>query len=336
MRNASSLLLTALLLLALGAVLGVAEEPADKSAKSAPQIKVTIGKETTYITRPLRPDGYPDYIAALNEFCGGGIARESNAAVLLQRAFGPRFVVRPEFFKALGIDVLPETGDYFQDPDVIIRQFVLAWPENERDAQCDVLDAEFDEALLYPWKAEEHPIVARWLLQNQKPLQLVLNATRCERKYFPVVPSGQPLDRITVEYDQRTRYVANALVTQAMLLTGQGDFDDAWQYLLACHRLARLAAQGPRFLVELLISNKIEQMATIGDAALLHCAKLPPKRLSEMRTDIELVAAVNERDRIRSTMASGLCIWMWFCTRRAGMPKCSTTIVATAENRWTR
>ena len=72
-----------------------------------------------------------------------------------------------------------------------------------------------------------------------------------------------------------------------MLLAGQGDFDDAWQYLLACHRLARLAEQGPRFLVELLISDKIEQMTMIGDAALLPYAKLPPKRLSEMRNDIE-------------------------------------------------
>jgi hypothetical protein len=284
MRNASSVLLTALLLLAFGTVLGVAEEPSDKFA---PKIKVPIGKETTYITQPLRPDGYPDYIAALNEFCSRGVTPETNAAVLLQQAFGPRFVVRPEFFKALGIDVQPEKGDYFQDPDVIIRQFVLAWPENERDAQCDVLDAEFDQALLYPWKAEEHPIVARWLLQNQKPLRLVLDATRYERKFFPVVPSGQPLNRIALEYDQRTRYVANALVTQAMLLAGQGDFDDAWQYLLACHRLSRLAAQGPRFLIEMLISEKIERMATVGDAALLHYAKLPPKRLSEMRTDIQ-------------------------------------------------
>ena len=199
MRNARSLSLTALLVLAFGAILGVAEEPSDKPT---PQTKVTIGKETTYITRPLRPDGYPDYVAALNEFCSRGVTGENNAAVLLQQASGrDSSLFGLSFLRRLGIDVLPETGDYFQDPDVIIRQWLLAWPENERDAQYDVLDVECDKALLYAWKAEEHPIVARWLLQNQKPLQLVLGATRCERKYFPVVPSGQPLDRITVEYD---------------------------------------------------------------------------------------------------------------------------------------
>ena len=30
-------------------------------------VLVTIGKDTTYITEPLRPDGYPDYFAALRE-----------------------------------------------------------------------------------------------------------------------------------------------------------------------------------------------------------------------------------------------------------------------------
>jgi hypothetical protein len=287
MRFTTSLSLSALLLFFVGAVLVFAAEPEEKSA---PKVKVTIGKQTTYITRPLRPDGYPDYVVALNEFCSRGVTPENNAAVLLQQAFGPRFVgpgIRAEFLKALGIDALPENGEYFQIPDGIIRQWLLIWPENERDMQYDVLDAEFDRAQIYPWKAEEHPIVVRWLLLNQKPLQLVLDATRRERKFFPVVPSGHPLNGIAVGYDQSTRAVANALVTQAMLLEGQGETDQAWQHLLACHRLARLAAQGPRFLIEMLISDQIERMATIGDAALLHHAKLPAKRFVEMQNDIK-------------------------------------------------
>ncbi len=35
-------------------------------------VLVTISKETTYITEPLRPDGYPDYIAALNQRASKG------------------------------------------------------------------------------------------------------------------------------------------------------------------------------------------------------------------------------------------------------------------------
>ena len=43
--------------------------PADKHAAqspSKPRVLVTISKETTYITGPLRKDGYVDYVAALN------------------------------------------------------------------------------------------------------------------------------------------------------------------------------------------------------------------------------------------------------------------------------
>ena len=37
---------------------------------------MTISKETTYITEPLRADGYPDYIAALNQRCSRGVTPE--------------------------------------------------------------------------------------------------------------------------------------------------------------------------------------------------------------------------------------------------------------------
>ena len=34
-----------------------------------PKLPFTISKETTYIVEPLDNDGYPDYVAALNERC---------------------------------------------------------------------------------------------------------------------------------------------------------------------------------------------------------------------------------------------------------------------------
>ena len=51
------------------------------SGKS-PGLLVTISKETTYITEPLRADGYPDYVAALNQRFSQGVTPENNAAVL--------------------------------------------------------------------------------------------------------------------------------------------------------------------------------------------------------------------------------------------------------------
>jgi hypothetical protein len=51
--------------------------------------KITISRETTYFTGPLRPDGYVDYLAATNEYCSKGVTPENNAAGPLIQAFGP-------------------------------------------------------------------------------------------------------------------------------------------------------------------------------------------------------------------------------------------------------
>jgi hypothetical protein len=89
------------------------KQSASPSAKSG--ARVTISKETTYITEPLRADGYPDYAAARNQLLRRGATPENNAAVLLWKAIGPKNIPkesRDEFFRMLAVPVLPETGDY--------------------------------------------------------------------------------------------------------------------------------------------------------------------------------------------------------------------------------
>ena len=80
------------------------------------RVLVTISKETTYITEPLRKDGYVDYVAALDQRFRRGVTPENNAAVLFWQAMGPREINpqhRDEYFKMLGIPPLPEKGDYY-------------------------------------------------------------------------------------------------------------------------------------------------------------------------------------------------------------------------------
>jgi len=69
------------------------KSPANKPDAQTPQkprVLVTISTETTYITEPLRKDGYPDYVAALDQRCRQGVTAENNAAVLFWKAVGPR------------------------------------------------------------------------------------------------------------------------------------------------------------------------------------------------------------------------------------------------------
>ncbi|MBT7255513.1 MAG: hypothetical protein HN882_10955, partial [Planctomycetaceae bacterium] len=52
-------------------------------------VLVTISKQTTRIVKPLKEDGYPDYIAALNQQFGRGVTAENNIAVTVWEAVGP-------------------------------------------------------------------------------------------------------------------------------------------------------------------------------------------------------------------------------------------------------
>ena len=93
---------------------GQSEEQHPKPA----QVAVTISKETTYIVEPLRSDGYPDYVNALNQRFSQGVTPENNSAVLFWKAVGPKEIFpqyREQYCQMLGISPLPEKGDYFVD-----------------------------------------------------------------------------------------------------------------------------------------------------------------------------------------------------------------------------
>ena len=100
-----------------------AEKPATQPSAKA-RVLVTISKETTYITEPLRKDGYPDYVAVLNRRCSEGVTPENNSAVLFWKAMGPGSIddqYREKYFRMLGIPPLPEKGDYFIPLDKYLK-----------------------------------------------------------------------------------------------------------------------------------------------------------------------------------------------------------------------
>ena len=106
-------------------------------------VLVTISKETTYITEPLRPDGYPDYVAALNRRQSDGVTPENNAVVPFFRAMGPGMVgqkYRDQYCRMLGIAPPPEKGKYFVDVTHVrdffeARQARRARPDDKRDRE---------------------------------------------------------------------------------------------------------------------------------------------------------------------------------------------------------
>ncbi len=266
-----------------------AAEPAAPGAADKAKPKITIGKETTYITEPLRPDGYPDYVAALNQRMSAGVTPENNAAVLLQQAFGPHEIPesdRPRFFQQLGIKPLPESGDYFVGRREMIKRSRTAHPSTSED---DDLDEQFKRAVERPWAANDYAMVAQWLKVNEKPLRLVSEASRRPRWYFPIfLRENRPLIACRLPHDDQLREAADALVARAMLNARAGKASDAWQDLLVCHRLGRLNATGP-LAIDTLVGYAVDGVATTGDAALFHAAKVSHNELLKMQNDLRLM-----------------------------------------------
>jgi RNA polymerase sigma factor (sigma-70 family) len=233
--------------------------------------KFTVGKETTYVAGPLDNEGYVDYETALNERLGKGIAPENNANVLLWQALRPAPKPTPmpaEFFQWLKLPAPSERDECFVD----LARYATAALKLNGGEQTALLRRQRGWATQRPWVEKDYPSIAGWLKANERPLALVLEATRRPDYYNPLVSrkSGEEgwyglIGALLPGAVKCQREVAPALAARAMLHAGQARFDEAWQDVLACNRLGRLIARGADH-DEFLLGAAINQAA--GNAAL--------------------------------------------------------------------
>jgi hypothetical protein len=274
---------------------------------------LTVSPETTYVTEPVDAEGFVDYPTALNERLRKGVTPETNANVLIWKALGPRpegATMPPEYFQWLGMEQPPEQGDYFIDSDKFFEKELKALlvkapkPLDPTDALSKWRDR-VDRAARWPWKKGEYPDVADWLKQNEKPLAVLVEASRRPEYFNPLVArSNDPrTPRILgslLPSAQKCREVCRALSCRAMARVADGDFDGAWQDLLACQRLGRLIGRSGTIL-ESLVGVALVATATDRQLILLghgtHSAqqilawqedlrKLPPMRPFAEKLDL--------------------------------------------------
>jgi hypothetical protein len=258
------------------------------AAEEKPAPKFPLGKETTYVTGPLDKEGYIDYETALNERLGKGITPQKNSNVLIWKALGPRpegNEVPAEVFKWLGIEALPADA-YFVS--------LQAYMKDHLKLEREVWDAIFDQqarATQRPWAAKDYPFIAGWLKVNERPLALVIEATRLPDYFNPVVTpkTGKgPTSLIggLLPAVQKCREITTALSARALLRTAEGKADDAWQDLLACHRLGRLVARGAT-LIEALVGIALDHVASNAELAYLEGARLTPRQVRACLRDLQ-------------------------------------------------
>jgi hypothetical protein len=264
------------------------DDKKDKEKKRKPSF--TIGRDTTYVSGPLDKDGYIDYETALNERLREGVTPENNANVLLWRAFGPNsggVKASAEVFAWMKVPVPPEKGDYFVNLDQYMKDHLKVDPTKESDK----FDEEIDKVTTRPWTVKEHPQIAAWLKLNEKPLALALEASRRSHFFNPLIANrknGKSAGIISASVvgTQQCRGVASALTARAMLRLGEKRYDDAWQDLLACHRLGRLVGGGGT-LIDGLVGVAIEAIAGRADLAFLDAGKLDAKQLRKCLADLQ-------------------------------------------------
>jgi hypothetical protein len=85
---------------------------------------------------------------------------------------------------------------------------------------------------------------------------------------------------------QKCRELASLLTARAMQRVGAGRYDEAWQDLLACHRLARHIAHGAT-LIESLVGIAIDAIASNADITFLATAKLSAKQIRACLKDLQ-------------------------------------------------
>lgn len=266
----------------------------------------TVSEQTTLVTDHVDAQGLIDYPTALNERMSKNITPENNAKVLIWQALGPhpeRGTMPPEYFKWLGVAQPPEQGEYFvgwndyfqanlkTPPNDILELF-----DNHPDRQ-QYWDEQVERARKWPWKADDHGAIADWLKQNEKPLALAIEASKRPHYFNPLVSKSQDpkqarLIGSLLPSVQKCRELARALNCRAMTRVADGNFDAAWQDLLACQRLGRLMMRNSGTLIETLVGIAMIAIATDGQIALLSHSKHSSRQSLTWLDDLKKLPAI--------------------------------------------
>ncbi|MEM6799455.1 MAG: hypothetical protein AAF589_08065 [Planctomycetota bacterium] len=298
------------LALSFAAVVGLAIVTVAVSLLSPPPALV-ISKQTTVITGPLTLDGTPDYEAYLLSRGREGVTPENNAAVLLVQALWPAEIApadQPAVLEALGITETPSEADALtrlDDPGLLEQ---LA--ESITGDSIDTILAEelVDMAQERPWTAEQVPALAEWVAANKRPLELIIEATKRPRYWFPSPTFLNDRHDLLIEtllpLVQESRSATRWLSLRSMHHLGEGRFEAAWRDAVANYQLAQQTSTG-WCLVQHLVAIAMEGVASSQTVAILSHPDLPPNVARQAMSDLvslpplpTMSLVINEGERL--------------------------------------
>ncbi|MDG2207026.1 MAG: hypothetical protein P8K78_03895 [Pirellulales bacterium] len=307
-----------------------------------PHPKIVISPQTTHITAPLRANGMPDYAQRLLENARKGVTPENNAAVLLWQAVWPSDLEEQHYkliCDELGIDPVPSKEDSLQRMDEMatFRRFAT-WLYEQRRLSVDgraataetiaalaslegspwqlegdageiwfVTDTIIEEAQFRPWPNEGIAPLADWARENQRPLDLLVAASRRPRYYSPPPQILDGTDDMQMALFLPSlnwaREAARGLSIRAMWHLHEGRPDEAWEDIIALYRMARHLASGET-LVHLIVGITIENIAHQASRAFLSSGDLTAEQARRAERDLaslpnwSMVNAMNRMERL--------------------------------------
>ena len=287
-----------------------------------PNPRILVSKQTTYITEPLLENGLPNYEAYYRATFSEGVTPENNAAALLFQALGPGDLNPQDaaaVAKELGLTEVPTNATSLRPiyctqnrrritrwlheqgrltlpggrpaKDEIIQQALNMAPlplSDEAQALVDLADTEIDRASSRPWTTDQIPPLGKWLSESQEHIDLIVQASRRPRYYSPS-PSVLNGDRNSLASAlpqlQASREAAQTLFVRAMWHLGEGRPNDAWQDILAIHRLAQLLSDDSPIANEL-VAYAISRIACVSTQTLFDQGNLTAELARQVQSDL--------------------------------------------------
>ena len=118
---------------------------------------------------------------------------------------------RPSIFNGSAFECSPEHGNYFTTINDYLKEVAGV---NHHDKYNEINDR-LSDLTRRPWAASDQPEIAGWLKKNERPLELLIEATHRPQYFNPLVPDNEKrLDLLIgalLPSVQQCRLVAHAL-----------------------------------------------------------------------------------------------------------------------------
>ncbi len=244
--------------------------PGSAFAQAEQKARITIGKDTTFVTEPVDAEGYINYVAAIDRKLREGVTAENNANVPIRLMLGERELserLKGQYYALLGIPA-PE------DPQsrIVSQGDILA--EFGRDRI-----EELGEVMRNPWVEGDSDLAASWISRNTGVIADIRAAAARPQWYSPALPQDGRMVEVLLPDVQNARIVVRLLTANAMLNLGNKREGVALNDLLACHRLAGHIGNGWT-LIELLVSCALGNVTYRAEESYLNFAQ--PNRAKQL------------------------------------------------------